>query len=390
MAVYYINLALIFILAVPLCIIKPKKWKNILYLAITFIYLWALATFRKNIGFDYESYINIFEQVRTAGTVDALLALNLEPGFLVLNKFMALFVHDSVVMYGVYEVLILVPVALFIYKHCKDIWISVWLYVTLTFYYNSLNFIRQSLACSIILLGYKFLKEKKAVPFLVIVLIAALFHKTALIMVPVYFLCHIRPGKKMAIFYASATLLLYLTSQLILDVVTNYIFSQYKDTIWLQGFPIYFVMVPTVIFGSCLALYPIWKTRDAQAPMLLNLMMFSAIIWLFITRHMIIERFSMYVYITVLIAMPAALSCLKASDEVVAKRDNLKTELSHKKNPGKEMTASLAALNQKISDGQKYYWCAVAALMIITLIYHEFGANVNNFHGVFPYQSVFD
>ena len=46
---------------------------------------------------------------------------------------------------------------------------------------------------------------------------------------------------------------------------------------------------------------------------------------------------------------------------------------------------------QKLAETTKecevYYWSAVAAVLIITLVYHSFGANAG-FHNVFPYQSV--
>jgi hypothetical protein len=122
-----------------------------------------------------------------------------------------------------------------------------------------------------------------------------------------------------------------MTSHFIIDFITNYIFSYYKDSVWVtEGFPILFLFVPAVIFGACLALKFSWEKRDA-----------------------------------------------------------LQAQLQGKKTkPSKEQTGALASLNQTISDHQKYYWCAVAAIMIVTFIYHDYGMNSNGFHGVFPYSSV--
>jgi hypothetical protein len=230
MTVYYINLIAIVVLAVPLCLWRPATWKKILYLALTFSYMWFIATFREGIGFDYQSYIDIFEQARTGEQSLGAIFSNLinggiEPGFYLLNRLLALFVHNSVVMYGIYSFLMLVPVVLFIYRYCADVWLSTWLYVTVTFFYTIMNFVRQGMAVSIILLGYKFLREKKTIPFLAIVLLATMFHKTALIMIPVYFLCQLKLTWKLGLFYAGITLLLYMTSTFIIDFITDYIFS---------------------------------------------------------------------------------------------------------------------------------------------------------------------
>lgn len=393
MAVYYVNLLLILVAAVPLCIIKPARWKKILYIVLTFSYMWFLATFRQDIGFDYRAYIAIFENVKAAGSFSELLAQPQEIGFVLLTKLMAMFVPNAVVMYGVYEVLILVPVAWFIYRYCKDVWLSVWLFVTLTFYYISMNFIRQALAGSVVLLGYKFLREKKPIPFFLIVILAALFHKTALIMIPVYFFAHIRLDKKWGAIYAAAALLFYLFSEQIVDVYTRFFFSGYRDTIWLEeGFPLMYVLFPAAYFATCLVLRSRWEKREPDADLLLNLMLFSVIIWLFITRHFILERFSLYVYYFVILALPSALSSLKCSDEEIREHAEMKARLDSGKKgkPSKEALAAYNALGQKISDHKKYYVCAVAALILVSAIYHDFGANVNGFHGVFPYQSVLE
>ncbi len=392
MAVYYINLALILGLAYPLCIYKPTKIKKAAYLLITFGYMWFLAAFRYDTGFDYFNYLEIFKNVKAASNWQQLSGLGLEWGFLLLTKGMSLFVDSSPAIYGIYSLLILVPVAWFIYVYCKDAWLSTWLYVTLAFFYTSMNFIRQSLACGVVLLSYKFLREKKPVPYMLLILLAASFHKTALIMIPVYLLCQIKLTKKMAISYAAVTVFFYLTSSLIVNFATNYIYTYYKGTYYIDaGFPLVFLIVPFSIFGACLALRSTWINRDPDANLLFYLVMFSAIVWLFITRHFILERFSMYVYIFVLLALPAALSCLKASPEEYAKLAALQEE--HKKGKGgktKEAQAQLRDLAQKVSDHQKYFWSAVVGLLILTGLYNDFGANVNKFHNVFPYTSILD
>lgn len=387
MAVYYVNLALLLLLAWPLCIYKPSAPKKIIYLVITLGYMWFLAAFRYGIGFDYYSYVLIFRQVRNTQGLSALLALPYEPGFVLLTKVMTLFVKNSIVMYGVYELLILLPVGWFVYKYCKDAWFSLWLFVTLTFYYTTMNFVRQALATSIILLAYRFLRDKKPVPYFLIVLVAASFHKTALIMVPVYFLCRIKFTKKTALFYAIGALAAYLASEPILNLVTTYIFPAYKDSIYTTPFPLVFLLVPFLIFGACLALLPLWRKRvPEEADILLNLMLYSAVIWLFITKHFILERFSHYVYIFVILALPQAVACLRRPQEDYDRLAELRSE--GKKGPKtKAETAAVKTLAQNISDHQKYYWSAVVAVLLLTLMYSEFGQHVNGFHAVFPYHS---
>jgi len=399
MAVYYINLLLIAGLAYPLCLRKPTQAKKLVYLLITFGYMWFLAAYRVNIGFDYHTYIRIFERFQGFQTLPEIFSTEFEPGFALLNKLLTLFVTSPVAMYGVYAAIIYIPVIWFIFRYSQDAWLSTWLYVTTTYFYSSMNFIRQNIACGIVLLGYGFLRDKKPIPYFLVVLLGATFHKTALIMIPIYFFAHIPLSRKMGIFYGSAAVTLFLFAPWIIDFMIdyplNFLFSGYKNSIYVESVlsPV-FLLVPFVIFGACLSLLPAWRKRDPNADLLTNLMMFSAIIWLFITRSMILERFSHYAYMLSMVAVPAALRCLMSPPEAYEQLAELKERErgDHKKGKlrSKEEQHKLRQLAQDISDHRKYYWSAVAALALITFLYNEFGQHVNGFHNVFPYQSVFE
>lgn len=394
MLVYYINQLLIAGLAYPLCMRNPTKVKQRAYLLITFGYMWVLATFRSQIGYDFQTYIDIFSATQQAPSLAQALAQPYEPGFLLLNRFMGMFTHSHVVMYGVYSFLILGMTALAIdwYVAKRDTWLAVWSYVMLAYFYTMMNFIRQSLAVAIVFLGYRFLRDKKPVPYFLLVLLASCFHRTALIMIPFYFLCRIPLSKKTGIFYGVATIAAYLLSPWIMDYGLMLIHSTYRGSIYVDpqyGFSFVFLFVPAAIFVLCLCMLPTWRKRDPNADMLTNLILYSLIIWLFITHHFILERFSHYTYILSLIAVPAALRALRAPREEYDRLAELRAdEEQNKAKKSKEALFQVRQLKQRISDHKKYYWSATAAYLLITWLYNEFGQHVNGFHNVFPYQSV--
>ena len=86
--------------------------------------------------------------------------------------------------------------------------------------------------------------------------------------------------------------------------------------------------------------------------------------------------------------MPQAVSALKCPQEDYDRLAQLQLEGSKKTGRTKAEHAAQRDLSQKISDHQKYYWSGVAAVLILTMIYQEFGSYVNGFHNVFPYHSV--
>jgi len=60
------------------------------------------------------------------------------------------------------------------------------IFIGLLFFYTSMNTIRQYMAISVILLGFKFVKNKKIIPYLITILIAYLFHSSALVGLLIY------------------------------------------------------------------------------------------------------------------------------------------------------------------------------------------------------------
>ena len=76
--------------------------------------------------------------------------------------------------------------AKFISRHSDDPMVSWLVFICLGLMTFSMNGMRQALAMSICLLAYRFVEEKKLFRFLIIVFIAILFHKSAIIFALVY------------------------------------------------------------------------------------------------------------------------------------------------------------------------------------------------------------
>lgn len=396
MLIYGINLALVLVLGVVLCEFRPKKWKKILYLAVTFGFMWFLATFRDGMGYDYQAYINIFIECSESSWGGMFQNMRYEPGFLILTKLMTYFVGNTILMYGIYTALILAPVAVFLYRYSDNLWLSTYLFVALTFFATSMNFVRQSIAASIILWCYPFLKQKKIVPYMLLVLLACSFHYTAVIMVPVYFFAQIRLSKGLMAFYGVSVGLLYLFSEQVLTLVTKFAFRGYVGTFYLEeGLEPLHMIVPVLVFAFVMMMNRSMAERFDERDVLLltNFALFSLVIWLFITKHFILERFSIYVYQFVMISIPMACSCFKPAPDLLAYRDSLLAEAEQSKGKeGKNLALKLRECQKKIKTAGSTYYGSAAICVLATIWYYVFGLNdgIRGFHGIAPYLSMFD
>lgn len=120
--------------------------------------------------------------------------------------------------------------------------------------------IRQGLACAIMLLSLKFVYEKKFIPFIIIILIAATIHKTLIVAILIYPFSKIKWTSIKIIFVICISFLMYLIP--ITDLIFKDIFpaldiyiakyDSYMGTAYMSNLDIYNVLfrISTVIFFS--------------------------------------------------------------------------------------------------------------------------------------------
>ena len=118
----------------------------------------------------------------------------------------------------------------FIFKYSKIVWLSVFLFFTNGFFTFALSGIRQSIAIIILLVSYDYLRVNKFVKFLFIVVLASLFHSSAILFLFAYPICNLKWNSSSlfliifigGLFYAGFDILL----SYVFEIFTTY---QYYD-----------------------------------------------------------------------------------------------------------------------------------------------------------------
>lgn len=310
MAVYLILMAIVLVLAYPLIERKPNIGKKLCYVIVTFAAMYLISIFRYGLGNDYYSYIYIFRNIQDSSGL-AIFNLGYEPAFTVITKLISLFTSNINVMYAIYALLILVPTAYAIFRYSENIWMSTMMFISLTFFYCSLSFIRQSIAFAVILCAYKYVKERNHFKVLLFIFIACLFHSTVIVMIPIYLIAaFVKPTKITVPIYGVITALVYFLSWPILRLAVL-ILPQYKGYLDLnfitQGYKPVYLIVPAIIAALAIAAHftGYGKAYPKQSSIFTNFAIFNFIIWFIATKHFVIERFSMYIYIFMIMFIPS-------------------------------------------------------------------------------------
>jgi len=281
---------------------QPKyRWG---YLLVMGAACWLLASLRYVTGFDYRFYESAFQAIADSGLDGADWS---EPGYLLLNWVVSLLSGNYRAFLFLFHFLLTALIFAWIGRYSPAPWLSVFLFLTLQSFALSMNFLRQALATSIVIWTYPFLKNLRFLPACGLVLLAACFHRTALIMLPLCFLLPLPPTRRhyglAALAAGVAYLLMDPLIQLAVTIVPKY--QHYLTEKYWQGNSFLYVLMP---LGCFLFTLPLLRpaAREKDSPVLANSVFYALMIQLFITRHFILERLSIYVAMFSLLALPAA------------------------------------------------------------------------------------
>lgn len=165
------------------------KNKMIVFFMIAVLVL--VAGLRYGVGTDYFAYYKGYEQYK----LEQLSPLE-EPGIRIIARVSGVIYDDPATMMFLAAAITVILMTVTIVRNSDVYWLSLLLYIFLGCWHGCFNGVRQYLAASILFAGHCFIKERKLLQWLMIVIVAAMFHITAVIGVIFYFYAHIKINYK--------------------------------------------------------------------------------------------------------------------------------------------------------------------------------------------------
>lgn len=118
--------------------------------------------------------------------------LNYEKGYVLLNKVIGTIYDDWQFLLFVCAVLSIAPIFFYIKRKSTLPLLSVFILMGLPVFLMSYSGLRQAIAIAITVWSVKYIEEKRVIPFILAVLFASTFHKTALVFLVAYPLYYVR------------------------------------------------------------------------------------------------------------------------------------------------------------------------------------------------------
>ena len=213
-----------------------KKECFLLIACIQLIFLAGLRGY--TVGADLENYLGAIEYYRKLPMQSVLFAklvypFDYEIGYFIFVKLCAFLRMNNTIFLFVIAVITYVPVFKLIKKKSTMPFLSIFIYFAFGTFSYSLGLFRQMIAISIIICGIKYIEEQKLCKYVLVIILAMMFHTTALIMLPFYWIQKI-DLKKLFIWIIWFEVIGFLLGKEVINLVIYLLpkYSGYIDSIY--------------------------------------------------------------------------------------------------------------------------------------------------------------
>ncbi len=284
-------------------------------LAGLFFLLFVPAALRIYTGNDYRTYIVRFHDVNVGNYVVT------EPGFNVLVKAIYAFLGDEHFL-AVFAVFAFGTVLFFlagIYRQSKDFALSFFLFMALGMYFQTYNTVRYYFALSLVFCSMHYIVRREYEKFLIVILAAALFHKSVLVVLVAYPFARL-PWKKwfapiLAVAGVSGILLHEQYLALFLKLYPSYL----EEEEYLAGGGISYINILrcVAVIALCVVFYKQAVKEDAAAVFYLKLNILALILYGCFYFIPFVSRIGYYFNISQILLIPLVITKLSGKSRKI-------------------------------------------------------------------------
>ena len=272
--------------------------------------------FRYRVGTDYVAYYSRY-MTYVREFRDALRKLD-EPGYPLIANLATIIHNDGATAIFLASLFTIWPAMKVIYRNTDQLLLAVLLYIFLGCWHGGFNGVRQYLAATMLLLGYEALENRKLLKYAVYVFLAFLFHRSAIVMIALYFAVYRKINIKNLIILISAVIIILSAYDRILYFAgwiteTEYTFNDVYASRVVNILRVLASCAPALVFYILL-----WNThKDEQTVFYLNLLIIHAAFCIATMNSALLYRISIYTTLFQIISIPELLKRIQPSSRRV-------------------------------------------------------------------------
>ena len=316
MTIYILNFIMIGIYYIIYRIFKNYNYttKKVFISLITTQLILVLAFRNYSVGVDIAGYINYFKYILPFYDLNQLMEFRQEIGYTMFVQFIGMFTNNEQIFLTIIAVFSIAPVGIFIYKYSKMPFLSFALYISMNYYSFVFSGLRQAIAYAVVFSSYGFIINKQLFKFVLCVVFASLFHKSALIFLPAYFLAKLKINKFTILGMIIFDGIIFLFRKAIFLVLANTFYDAY-ELVESSAFTMMFLCLLIVMCG--LPFYKRVISVSESNSILYIFIIIGVSLMIFASMGTNVMRVAEYYYMFVIIFIPEVMNAIRNKPIVI-------------------------------------------------------------------------
>lgn len=256
----------------------------------------------QRVGFDTTSYMDHFTNIANRSFFGAM-NYYWEKGFSFLCKVLSYISKNPRIIIIVCGIIGIGGVMLYIYKYSKIPWLSLFIYISMGYYAYSFNIIRQCVALAIVIYSIRYIYSRNLMKFVLCVCLAILFHKTAVLILPLYWISKIKINNTYIFISLTGVIFVFLFGRRIVSILVSTLFPKYLHYINADtgGEKLLILFVLFIIFG---AYFKEQYLREKENQLHFHMIIIGAVLQSFSLTFPLLGRAFIYYHISMIIFLP--------------------------------------------------------------------------------------
>ncbi len=291
-------------------------------LIAVFTILFLLSALRIEVGNDYKNYAITCHEVWVNGIVVT------EPGFNYLVKLVYSLAgsENYIIIFAIFSFATLFLFIKTMYQESANFFISMFLFMTLGIYFRTFNTVRYYLVLAVALYSLRYVARKEYIRFILIICVASLFHKSLLIVIPIYLIANYVSKQWHYILLGIGGITFFLLKDVVMKVALI-LYPSYEDTSYIAGnggviqnliSNASVIGRCVLVFVLCMMFYKAGIKDNRKNRLYFNLNIFALILYVCGYYLPLLSRFTYYMIIPQILLVPGIIS--KIENEKTKKR----------------------------------------------------------------------
>lgn len=269
--------------------VKIEKKNYYITFLIAFLPLFLVSGLRYMVGTDYlNTYVRTYENI-----AQGYQNVRIDFGFYYFIKIINFIFNNNQWLFIITSFIINFFIVKSIFEQSKNKSLSLFIYVCGTLFFFSMNGVRQSVALSLFYYSLKFIEKKDFKSYLICNIVGAMFHSSAIVFFPLYFLLNRKYKTKTKMIVISISLIFATSlSTLLSNLLINTRYSMYITNGAYK--PVSVLSISVLINILLFVLYEFNyknKNNDLKYNIYSNIHFLGIIVSIFLTKIPLVMRF---------------------------------------------------------------------------------------------------